>query len=112
MKVKKIILRTLLVLGTTLLIVFVGLYSILCVVNYGPSPKAHKLFVNSVRETSAIKFLANWFTTDKELKQILAENTIVEIDDVTNSSLVKTEKNKNKGRLINDNGPEVRRKSK
>ena len=96
MKAKTIILRILAVLGSTLLVLVIGLYSVLCVINYGPSPKAHKLFVNSVRETSALKFLANWFTSEGELEQLIAENNISEIDDTTDVNLIHTDKNKSK----------------
>ena len=58
---KKIILRILMVVFTTVLFAVFGLITVLMIVNYGPSDRAHKLFVNSVRETSAIGFLADWF---------------------------------------------------
>ena len=85
---KKLVTRILIVIFTTALFVLFGVFTVLLIVNYGPSKRAHKLFVNSVRETSAIGFLAEWFTTDAELERILAENKIEEIDDVTDTSMV------------------------
>ena len=85
---KKIFLRILMVVFTTVLFAVFGLITVLMIVNYGPSDRAHKLFVNSVRETSAIGFLADWFTTPEELEKILSENKIEEINDVTDTSMV------------------------
>jgi len=58
-------------LVTVMLLVF-GLYCIMFVVAKGPSPTARDLFVLSVRETSAVGFLANLFFTDEEIAQIEA----------------------------------------
>ena len=51
------------ILVTVVLLVF-ALYSVMFVVAKGPSPTARDLFVLSVRETSAVGFLANLFFTD------------------------------------------------
>ncbi len=85
---KKLVIRIIVVILTTVLFALFGLMTVLLIINYGPSDRAHKLFVNSVRETSAIGFLADWFTTPEELERILSENTIEEIDDVTDVSMV------------------------
>ena len=85
---KKLIIRIIVVILTTVLFALFGLMTVLLIINYGPSDRAHKLFVNSVRETSAIGFLAEWFTTPEELDRIISENTIEEIDDVTDVSMV------------------------
>lgn len=87
-EVKKYVLRGLSVLGITVGMALVLVFSVLLIVNFGPSKNAHKVFVKSVRETSAIGFLADWFTTEEELEQILAENTIEELDTVTDTSLI------------------------
>ncbi|MGN0165282.1 MAG: phosphodiester glycosidase family protein [Lachnospiraceae bacterium] len=87
-KIKKYVLRSLAVLGITVGMLLAGVLSVLLIVNYGPSEHAHKVFVKSVRETSAIGFLGDWFTTDEELQQILTENTIEELDTVTDTSLI------------------------
>lgn len=84
----KVVLRTLGVLALTVIILAAGLMSVLLVVNYGPSENAHKLFVKSVKETSAIGFLADWFTSPEELERIMNENTIEEPDAVTDTSLI------------------------
>ncbi|MBQ6104609.1 MAG: phosphodiester glycosidase family protein [Lachnospiraceae bacterium] len=85
---KTIAARIGIVIGITVLFLVIALFSVLLIVNYGPSQRAHKLFVKSVRETSAIGFLANWFTTDQELEQILKENTIEDIEEITDPNLI------------------------
>ena len=64
--------RLVLVLLETVLLVAMLLYGVMYVVAKGPSPTARDLFVMSVRETSAIGFLANLYFTDEEIAQIEA----------------------------------------
>ncbi|MBQ8281931.1 MAG: phosphodiester glycosidase family protein [Lachnospiraceae bacterium] len=87
-KIRKYVLRCLSVVGITVGMLVVLILSVLLIVNYGPSENAHKVFVKSVRETSALGFLADWFTSPEELEQILIENTIEELDTVTDTSLI------------------------
>lgn len=68
--VKKVILRGLAILGTTLAMLIVLLYCVMWICVKGPSPRAKELFVLSVRETSAVGFLANIFCSNEEIKQI------------------------------------------
>lgn len=88
LSVKTIVARVGIVIGFTVLFLVIALLSVLCIVNYGPSERAHKLFVKSVRETSAIGFLAEWFTTKDELERIIRENSIEEIEEITNVELI------------------------
>lgn len=62
--------RTLALLLETLLLLCLGLYGIMYVLAKGPSETARKLFVTSVRETSALKFLANIYFTPEEIANI------------------------------------------
>ena len=79
--------RTVLVLMETVLLVGMLLYGVMYVVAKGPSPTARDLFVMSVRETSAIGFLANLFFTDEEIAQI--ESSKKDVDYVeTDTSLI------------------------
>lgn len=61
-----------LVLLETVLLVAIALYGVMFVLAKGPSPTARDLFVRSVRETSAIGFLANIYFTDEEIAAIEA----------------------------------------
>ena len=59
---------------TTLLLLVVTLYGVMYVLAKGPSPTARDLFVRSVRETSAIGFLANLYFSEDEIAQIIQGN--------------------------------------
>lgn len=54
----------------TVLLLALGAYGVLYVLAKGPSTTARDLFVMSVRETSAMGFLANLFFTDDEIALI------------------------------------------
>ncbi|MBQ7817857.1 MAG: phosphodiester glycosidase family protein [Oscillospiraceae bacterium] len=75
-----------LLLETVLLLIGV-VYGAMYVLAKGPSPTAQKLFVRSVRETSAVGFLANLFYTEAEIQQIIGSNVIPDYDE-TDSSLI------------------------
>ena len=59
----------LIVLETALLLVAL-LYGVMYVLTHGPSQTAGQLFAMSVRETSAIGFLADWFYTPRQLAEM------------------------------------------
>ena len=59
--------KMLLLLLETVLLLSVALYGFLYVLAKGPSPTARDLFVRSVRETSAVGFLANLYFTEEEI---------------------------------------------
>lgn len=72
----------------TVLLAAVALYGIMFVLAKGPSPTARDIFVLSVRETSAVGFLANLFFTDEEIAQIEAGGDTVEFEDMDTSLIV------------------------
>lgn len=82
----KIILTTLLFIFETLLLVIVLLLGVMYVLAKGPSKSASDTFAMSVRETSAIGFLADIFYTPEQLAEIEARNTVV--FEETDASLV------------------------
>ena len=73
------------VLETALLLVLT-LYGLMFILAKGPSVTARDLFVRSVRETSAIGFLANLYFTDEEIAVIEASGE--EIYEETDASLI------------------------
>jgi len=92
---KKTVLRIagrvgLVVLETVLLCV-VALYSLMFILAKGPSPTARNLFVLSVRETSAVGFLANLFFSEEEIAAMESAGSQEEIDD-TDTSLIEIPK--------------------
>lgn len=88
--VKLIIKRTFIMIGLTLLVILVGLYCIMWVCVNGPSQRAKELFVLSVRETSAVGFLANIYCSQEEIDAIEAKQK-VEVLEITDTSLIKIE---------------------
>ena len=78
----RVILRILSVLLVTLLLLCAFLYGVIFMLCRGPSETARNLFVRSVRETSAIGFLANLCLSNEEIAEIEASqlDTVPEID--------------------------------
>ena len=69
-RVFRVIGRILLILLETMLLICLALYGVMYVLAKGPSETARDLFVTSVRETSAIKFLADIYFTPEEIAAI------------------------------------------
>ena len=59
--------RVLLVILETLLLLVLSLYAVMFVLANGPSPRAAREFAMTVRETSALKFIAGWYFSDEEI---------------------------------------------
>lgn len=87
-KIGKWLGRILITFLVTLVILVGGIYALMCVLVYGPSKKAGELFVMSVRETSAIGFLAEWFYTDEEIRIITENNSIKDTTAITDTTMV------------------------
>lgn len=80
--------KTLAFLLVTILLITVGLYGVMWVLMKGPSPSAQRLFTLSVRETSAVGFLANLYLTEDEIAKIVnGEASTTEVE-TTNASLI------------------------
>lgn len=86
-KVKKLISRIAIVALVTLVLVLGFLLSVIYLVCKGPSETAGNLFVMSVRETSAIGFLADIFYTKEEIAAIEYKSNLP-LAEETDSSLV------------------------
>ncbi len=84
----KIIGRVLIVFLTTLILLVIALYLLMLVIAKGPSESAKKLFVCTVKETSAIGFLANWYYTDEEIAGYLGSFRDNTTDEVTDPQMV------------------------
>lgn len=88
LSIGKIIGRVLIVILTTLILVVIALYLLMLVIAKGPSKSAKKLFVCSVKETSAVGFLADWYYSDEEIAEYLGSFRDNTTDEVTNAELV------------------------
>ena len=89
-KAIKIFLRSLCVVLLTVVMILLFLLGGMWIIARGPSPAAGRLFALSVRETSAVGFLANIYFSDEELASFYDE---VEITDKTDSSLIQIPNN-------------------
>ena len=72
----------------TILLIAVGLYGIMWVLMKGPSPTAQKLFTLSVRETSAVGFLANMYLSEAEIAAIVDGEAANTNRETTDASLI------------------------
>ena len=71
-KLGRFVLKLILLLVETLLLLAVIAYAGMYILAKGPSPSVRNIFVTSVRETSAIGFLAKIYFTDEEIAEIEA----------------------------------------
>ena len=69
-KLLKVLGRVALVLLETVVLLVAILYGVMYILAKGPSPTARDIFVMSVRETSAVGFLADLFFTPEEIAAI------------------------------------------
>ena len=86
-KVLSVFGKIFLVLLETALLLVIGLYGLLFVLAKGPSTTARDLFVMSVRETSAMGWLANLYFTDEEIARIENRREVEEFME-TDTSLI------------------------
>lgn len=73
---------------TTLAVLFVGLYGGLKIAVDGPSDHFRQIFITSLMESSAGPIAARMVLTDDQINEILANNTTIEFDQVTDPALV------------------------
>lgn len=71
-KLGKVLTSTLCILLETILLIAVALYGVMFLLARGPSGTASRLFVRSVRETSAIGFLANLYFSEEEIQALMS----------------------------------------
>jgi len=88
MKAKTVILRILLVLFTFLLVTFLGAYMTIYTICNGPSKSAQQMFVTTILETGALKFLAGWYFDEDEIAAFTQSNGMVRNDEEVNTDLI------------------------
>ena len=88
MKAKKVILRILLVIVTFLVITFAGANYTLYSICHGPSETARDLFVSTILETGALKFLASWYFTEEEILAITTRNAMSQTMEEVDKNLI------------------------
>lgn len=87
-KLGKISLRCLIILGITLVILVAAIYFAMFTLVNGPSPTVGKLFVLSLKETSAGGFIADWYMSEEEISALQAEKAEEEASEI-NTALIK-----------------------
>ena len=92
-RIKSYILRSLLSIMTAVVLVLLGALGALYVVLRGPSETACGLMVNTLLETSALKFVPRIYFSEDEIQEIVARNTVIEPEEETDTSLVVIKKN-------------------
>ena len=86
-RIRKILFRISMGLVIFILSIALFFFGALSLIHYGPYPKTQALFVNTVMETSAAKFMAQWFLSDAKIKEIIKNNTVEDFaDSSTNTS--------------------------
>ncbi len=88
MTVGKVVKRVLIVVLLTIAILFAGLVGIITVVMKGPSENARDLMVLSFKESSALKWIPGLYLSDKEIEDIIANNSVAATDEITDTSLL------------------------
>ena len=85
--------KALLVLLETVVLLAITLYGVLFILAKGPSPTARDIFVMSVRETSAMGFVADLFFTPEEIAAIEAKEEEEFVDTDTSLIVIPSEPN-------------------
>ena len=75
------------VIGTTIGMLLIGIYALMFICTHGPSKVARDLFVLSVRETSAVGFLANMVCSKSQIAAIEEANKVIEVGGVSDSKI-------------------------
>ncbi len=91
-KIGRIIGRFFATVGITVLALLLFVIGVCWVLLKGPSPTARDMFVNSLQETSALKFVPHLFLSDETVEDIINGNTVIETDVITDDSIDFTEK--------------------
>ena len=67
----------LLIVLVTVLLVAVFLMSVMVVLTHGPSSEARRLFVHSVNETSALKFIPHIYLSNEKVEAIERQKELI-----------------------------------
>ncbi len=79
------------ILGTVVLSLLIIVVGICAVLLKGPSPTARDMFVTTLLETSALKFIPSLFLSQEEVDGIVSGNSVMEFEESTDSNIEFTE---------------------
>lgn len=81
--------KTLVVISTTVLAIFIALVLMILLICHGPSNKATELFTTTFLETGQMKFIVSIFLSEDRIKEIVANNSMSEMTAEVNTDLIK-----------------------
>ena len=94
-KVLIIIGKILSFVGITVAGVLIALLLIINMFCNGSSEKARDVFVTTMLETGQVKFIVHWFLSDKEIKEIVKNNSLKDMDAEVDTNLITVSNNEN-----------------
>ena len=80
--------KTLAVISTTILAIFLALVLMIFLICHGPSNKATELFTTTFLETGQMKFIVSIFLSDAKVKEIVARNSMSEMTAEVDTDLI------------------------
>ncbi len=87
-KIKKVIL-------TTMLIIYMLGCSFGLFLLYGPYDKFRTWFISTSMSTMSHQYFCKWFYSDKEIDKVILNNYTIEVNEETNTDLIKMEEEEN-----------------
>lgn len=87
-KVGKYALRVLSVVLITVVAIVISLYLILCLICGDTSPAAKKMFATTVLESGQMKFLASICLSDKEIQELVDQNSMSSFNEEVNTDMI------------------------
>lgn len=75
-------------IGVTLFGVLLAVILIVFMFCHGSSQKARDMFVTTMLETGQVKFVVKWFLSDKQIKEIVKNNSLKDMDAEVDTDLI------------------------
>lgn len=104
-KVGRVIAHVAAIVFGFLAIVFAGLYTTMWIFCHGPSESARNLFVSTMLETGALKFVVGWYYNTDEVLAITGQNNRVHTDAEVDTGLITVGGNDEKDPGQNNESP-------
>ena len=85
--------KKIIVVVSSIFCVFLGSFLFLF---YGPWDGFRNFWITSAMTTMNHRYLATWFYSDETIQKVLAENQLIEVDEVTDPNMIQLKKYTNK----------------
>lgn len=103
----KIIGRGCAIIFSTIFMLFLILYGSMWIFCHGPSTAARDLFVSTMMETGALKFLTKWYFSKEEILEITNKNSMGKLEGDVDTSLIQIDPDKNTDEDDDDDDTEL-----